>query len=198
MRDRPKVGCDFVPRSASRSTVIFLAVLLKDTPPNKGRMPERGDITTTATFAGGGIVMRRLFVLRNGLRSPNGTPANRDRAPSDSLRITAGCALSRSEDRLLLTTYISGGVYSTNMGTWSAAGSPYVLQSDVKLEGSAGALTILSNVQVQGSGRLLVDDNGSGGSLTAQGRNLHDRGLVVRGRNRFAHGRQLCHLQFLQ
>ena len=73
------------------------------------------------------------------------------------------------EDRRLLTTYIAGGVYSTNMGTWTAAGSPYVLQSDVKLEGSAGALTIQSNVQVQGSGRLLVDDNGSGGSLTAQG-----------------------------
>jgi hypothetical protein len=62
-----------------------------------------------------------------------------------------------------LLTNVSGVISSST--TWFATNSPYVITSSVYVENGA-TLTIQRNVTVQGGG-LYIDDNGSGGGISA-------------------------------
>ena len=74
-------------------------------------------------------------------------------------------AVEPLEDRNLLSTSVSGVIFANTI--WYAANRTYNLTGSVYVEEGA-TLTIQPGVQVQGSA-LYIDDDGSGGSLSASG-----------------------------
>ena len=131
----PQGGVRLGPRSASRSTVIFLAVLLKDTPPNKGRTPEPGDITTTATLPAGGIVMRPL------VRSPKRAKVFQRHASRPRQNTLGLCPYHRRlvfeplEDRRLLTYFSAPTLSAPNNGSTGVSTTPQFSWSTVPAVG---------------------------------------------------------------